>query len=364
MRRVYALVSAVVVCCAGIDHANAWTTQNNTDRPGANIRNFEIPPRVNSIAGDGVAERCEAACKADSRCKSWTAVRPGLQSKNGMCWLKPAIHAAVPNNCCTSGANTPTTADASFCRNYALRQTARDKEYTSLKCTGWASGGTLSIAGEERTCLGYGANAPQTTKINESTFQSVIDACKKRAQPGPPTPTPGGDAVPAQWADMLAAHNEKRKLHCVGALTWSAKLAADAQEYAALCKLGQHSSTGDGENLNTAARVESGEDKLPAKTHRQSFQDWYSEINNYRDYNNPKLVLKGPGMNGHFTQVVWKDSRQLGCGMATCQMEMEMTYSDGRKVMEKHKGTQWVCRYSPAGNDARFLKDQVKPPTC
>jgi hypothetical protein len=36
---------------------------------------------------------------------------------------------------------------------------------------------------------------------------------------------------------------------------------------------------------------------------------------------------------GHFTQVIWRSSKQLGCGMALCR---------GNHF--------WVCRYSPAGN--------------
>jgi hypothetical protein len=43
--------------------------------------------------------------------------------------------------------------------------------------------------------------------------------------------------------------------------------------------------------------------------------------------------VSGVWLAGHFTQVVWKGSKQVGCGVAAC----------GDK-------TYWVCRYTPTGN--------------
>lgn len=62
---------------------------------------------------------------------------------------------------------------------------------------------------------------------------------------------------------------------------------------------------------------------------------WYDEIAHY-DYSNPGQKKAGSENQqiGHFTQVVWKDSTELGCGIA--------------------KGTDnfvyGVCNYSPPGN--------------
>lgn len=307
MRRTLAI--ALMLCFAGFDPAMAfWRTFNDTDMPGGDYRNFEIVPRTNSIAGDGVASRCEEACKGDPRCKAWTAVKPGVQSKNGKCWLKTQVVPQQPSNCCSSG--------------------------WDVKSTGKPQSGT--------------------------------SAATSTPAPAPVSSPTAGDAVPANWAEMLAAHNEKRKLHCVGALTWSAKLAAEAQEYASKCNLGVHGSTG--ENLDRAWSMQgNGTAVLPAKSHRDAFQDWYSEVRNYPDYNNPVFVSQGSGVNGHFTQVVWKDSRQLGCGVATCKMEAEVT-RNGQTVKQLIDGTQWVCRYLPAGNNnvgnPGVLKDQVKAPAC
>jgi uncharacterized protein YkwD len=125
---------------------------------------------------------------------------------------------------------------------------------------------------------------------------------------------------------LLNAHNAYRAKHCVPALTWSAQLAAEAQQWADACPSNgfKHSpgawqsENGYGENLAWGTN-ESAQGAVDA---------WYSEISKY-NFNAPSYS----NAVGHFTQVIWRNSTQLGCGMASCQ---GMNY--------------WVCRYSPTGN--------------
>lgn len=189
-------------------------------------------------------------------------------------------------------------------------------------------------------------------------------------QPGQLEPSPEAcrglkaDQVPEEWVGMLRAHNDRRKLHCAAPLTWSSELAAEAQSYADKCILDQHGA--DGENMADAFRVDAnGQPKLPALSDEDAFEKiWYCEVSNY-DVNNPQFkggfTSQCKDVNGHFTQVVWKDTCQLGCGRATCD---NIKDSDGKL----HRGTHWVCRYRPAGNvnvnDVNVLKQQVSPPIC
>jgi uncharacterized protein YkwD len=170
------------------------------------------------------------------------------------------------------------------------------------------------------------------------------------------------EQVPEQWKDMLDAHNERRKQHCVAPLTWSNELAAKAQEYADQCILGEHGS--NGENMADAWTNVNGAPVLPALSDREAFENtWYCEVNNY-DFNNPRFkggfTSQCKDVNGHFTQVVWKDTCQLGCGRATCAIK------DAQGVV--HSGTHWVCRYRPPGNintdNVNVLKHQVHAPLC
>lgn len=197
---------------------------------------------------------------------------------------------------------------------------------------------------------------------------SLICGAFTEVNPSHPEPRPEAcrgltnNPVPEQWSDMLNAHNERRKQHCVPALGWSNELARDAQAYAEKCILDKHGSTG--ENMADAWQEVNGNPVLPASTDRQAFEKtWYCEVNNY-DFTNPEFkggfTTNCKDVNGHFTQVVWKDTCQLGCGRATCEM------TDDRGVV--HKGTHWVCRYKPPGNinttDVNVLKQQVHAPTC
>jgi len=121
--------------------------------------------------------------------------------------------------------------------------------------------------------------------------------------------------------DGLKRHNYYRKYHQVGPLELTEKLNDYAQKYAetlAEKNTMQHSSTSDrekiygdwtGENLyyfwtsvsdltiNGAAAVDS----------------WYDEIKDY-DFSSGKS--KNGGVVGHFTQLVWKGTTQLGIGVA------------------------------------------------
>jgi glioma pathogenesis-related protein 2 len=141
-----------------------------------------------------------------------------------------------------------------------------------------------------------------------------------------------GIAAPALAQDIsgevLSKHNALRAKHGVPALSWSGKLANTAQEWANKCVF-EHSNNGLGENLAQ------GDGFPPA----QFVQDWYDEIGQY-DFNNPGFS----GGTGHFTQVVWKDTKQVGCGIAQC---------DG--------GALLVCNYSPAGNMEGQYPDNVPP---
>ena len=72
-------------------------------------------------------------------------------------------------------------------------------------------------------------------------------------------------------------------------------------------------------------------------------QWWYDEEPLY-DYNNPGFSPE----TGHFTQVVWKGTTEIGCGFTTgC--------SPGYANV-------WVCQYSPPGNFLGQFAENVFPP--
>lgn len=148
----------------------------------------------------------------------------------------------------------------------------------------------------------------------------------------------GSDAIgaePLNPSEMVAAHNVLRSQVGVAALTYSDSLAASAQVWADKLKASnncnmQHSSGAVGENLYWASAWSNGPAQNVKST--QVVTAWGNEKADYTYASNRCTAGK---MCGHYTQVVWKDTTSVGCGMAVC---------------DNPKNQVWVCQYSPAGN--------------
>ena len=142
-----------------------------------------------------------------------------------------------------------------------------------------------------------------------------------------------------QQTEMITAHNKYRSEVGTPPLTWSAKLASTAQIYADTLKAAKgckpiHSrSTELGENLYWASAISysNGTSKPQVITPTQVTDSWGSEK---ADYNYGTNTCTNGKICGHYTQIIWKTTAQVGCGKAVC--------SDNSQV--------WVCNYSPAGN--------------
>lgn len=135
--------------------------------------------------------------------------------------------------------------------------------------------------------------------------------------------------------EMVAAHNIWRAQVGVGEVTYSEELAASAQAWAEHLKTTRncsmkHSSGKEGENLYWAGAWSNG----PAQDvmSKEVVDSWASEKKDYTYEDNSCGAGK---VCGHYTQVVWKNTTTIGCGMAVC---------------DSPKNQVWVCQYLPAGN--------------
>jgi uncharacterized protein YkwD len=141
-------------------------------------------------------------------------------------------------------------------------------------------------------------------------------------------------------AEVLAFHNQIRAAHCVPPLQWGPRLAEMAQAWANRCVF-EHRVSDFGENL---AQGTSG-----AYSPTEHVLGWYEEIGSY-DFNSGRSVDGSPV--GHFTQLVWRGTTHVGCGLAQC---------GGNDFL--------VCNYAPAGNSAMMGREaetyrQNVPPRC
>ena len=84
-----------ICCVSGVKPPLPAGMEENTDRPGSELKSFDLPePR---------AELCRAACEEEPACKAFTYMRPDVQSTRARCFLKSAVPASRPNSCCASG---------------------------------------------------------------------------------------------------------------------------------------------------------------------------------------------------------------------------------------------------------------------
>ncbi|KAL5012974.1 hypothetical protein ScPMuIL_011525 [Solemya velum] len=148
---------------------------------------------------------------------------------------------------------------------------------------------------------------------------------------------------------ILNKHNDYRSIpqatHMY-ALTWNDALEEQAQKYAEECQWG-HSNVMDvggfhnvGENLYASAGM----------TDVKGTERWYdTEVDYYFPNNDTCLAGKECG---HYTQLMWKDTYNVGCGISFCPTLGGTNAND-----------MWyyVCNYGPAGNyvgDVPFSVDE------
>jgi len=179
----------------------------------------------------------------------------------------------------------------------------------------------------------YGA-APTPEPSPDPGPQAPAPPRRPPPRPQPPRPT----GVPAAAQALVDAHNRYRAQHCAAPLAWSPQLAQVAQRWAnALrdrgCQFG-HSGGEYGENLaaGTTGTLDGG--AVAAM--------WYDEVREY-PFPNGGFSMR----TGHFTQLVWRETTQLGCAMSQC---------NGNDI--------WVCEYDPPGNVQGMYRDNVKPKGC
>ena len=124
--------------------------------------------------------------------------------------------------------------------------------------------------------------------------------------------------------DILAAHNSVRAKVGVAPLVWSKELEAAARQWAdKLLASGEFGHTPDlnyGQNLF--------EIRGRRASAAQVVGDWAGEAKNYNAASN-----RCRGVCGHYTQIVWRNTKQVGCAVAG---------NEQREV--------WVCNYDPPGN--------------
>ncbi|RKO88126.1 CAP domain-containing protein, partial [Blyttiomyces helicus] len=128
--------------------------------------------------------------------------------------------------------------------------------------------------------------------------------------------------------DCLAAHNDARNKAGLPSLSWDEELANMAQSFAQTLAVKDILVHGDHEGAGQNLYGESG----GRPTCGSAVDNW---VNEKQFYNDEKIPGPNFDQYGHYTQVMWKDTTHVGCGLA---------------FGKDHNSGKVVCDYKPAGN--------------
>lgn len=134
-------------------------------------------------------------------------------------------------------------------------------------------------------------------------------------------------------AAALALHNGARAGVGVSPLVWSERLATEAQAHASVL-----AASGELRHHRSAAHSGAGENLWLGRGHGFRLEDmigrFLAERRHFRPGAFPAISTSGTWRDAaHYSQIVWRDSRELGCALA-----------------QREGITVLVCRYHPAGN--------------
>lgn len=190
-------------------------------------------------------------------------------------------------------------------------------------------------------CGGEGSNSSAGNTVAGGVAPSPNPTATPTPNPSPapsPSPTPtGGTTVDDRQTQMLEvilqAHNDAREEVGVDDLVLDDDLNAQALAYAE-----ELAETGSFEHSTPGSRPNQGENLWAGTQGAFSYATmaagWVDEKQYYIHARFPFVSNTGQWQDvGHYTQIIWRDTTRLGCGIAT---------GSGRDYL--------VCRYSPPGN--------------
>lgn len=178
-------------------------------------------------------------------------------------------------------------------------------------------------------CLAIGtysqvkAHGPSTKTSKTGTATTK----KSQAQPASSTKCTENNGMSADLiTEVLEAQNKMRSELKLANLTWNCDLAATAQEWATRGIFEHRPDNIFGENIYVSANA----DVTPAFAVKR----WLSEGD---FWNNKSGTCQDGKVCSHFTQIVWRFTKQVGCGI-------------NRNASGKWK-VMLVCDYDPTGSD-------------
>ena len=198
-------------------------------------------------------------------------------------------------------------------------------------------------------------NTPNPEPVDKPAPEPARVESKKPAQVNTPVTQPKTEPTPVvvekpkevippkssssvNSSAMLKAHNGVRLSHGLSPLSWSNSLAQSAQGWSdklktESCKMRHDYNSPYGENIYWESLSGGGTDQM-ISTDSDPVYWWAAEE---ESYNYAKNTCQAGEQCGHYTQLVWADTTEVGCGVSSC-------------IKGEERIDLWVCRYNPPGN--------------
>lgn len=217
-----------------------------------------------------------------------------------------------------------------------------------MPCEGCCTAQGTCVRGDEFTACGVGggqcvACEPGVVCLSGRCLTSSADAGSGGTGGAGGAAGAGGTAGGGGTPEMSAwvtAHNQARAQAmpvpspALAQVAWSTTAENQAKSWAMGCRFVHSMVNGFGENLY-AATASGG-----APTPQEIVSSWVSEVS---DYNYQTNTCAAGKQCGHYTQVVWRASVQIGCAIQRCTANSPF----GMTFPTWYLG---VCNYQPQGN--------------
>lgn len=140
---------------------------------------------------------------------------------------------------------------------------------------------------------------------------------------------------------IVQIHNEIRQAVGTSALKWNCALADFAQKWANKDTF-EHSAEKDRQNIiaGSLAGENLSNDSETNQIMQKMIQGWIDEK---QFLNADKKTCTAGKVCEHYTQMVWKTSTEIGCGIFRRSNSLGADFKD--------KASYFVCIYNPGGND-------------
>jgi pathogenesis-related protein 1 len=214
-------------------------------------------------------------------------------------------------------------------RNVSQNRKSRDEMNAIMKKYKWtAKNSTMPIIRTERKVYATGTRNLQDI-IHDLSGKTSTNSPSSPEMPANQVSTKSVPSEPEKMKGMVARHNYWRAKLGIAPLVWSEEMAELATDWAEKladkgCEMQHRPQNKFGENIFWCKGYQA--------TPQEVADAWADE---QKDFNfNTLTCNKDWHVCGHYTQLIWETTKEVGCGMAKCPGGQEI----------------WVCNYNPPGN--------------